>query len=105
MFLCSLRYCLKCYFSKGAYSFTLSTVYIVSGVLKVEMGVEVLTVKEKLKQVDMLRLEVGSKGLRAYVPHKRERCRSFWKGRYCGELTGTKRIYHMMNNKNLDNNK
>ncbi len=28
MFLCSLRYCLKCYFSKGVYSFTLSTVYI-----------------------------------------------------------------------------
>ncbi len=26
MFLCSLRYCLKCYFSKGVYSFTLSTV-------------------------------------------------------------------------------
>ncbi len=26
MFLCSLRYCLKCYFSKGMYSFTLSTV-------------------------------------------------------------------------------
>ncbi len=24
---CSLRYCLKCYFSKGVYSFTLSTVY------------------------------------------------------------------------------
>ncbi len=58
-----------------------------SGVLKVEMGVELLTVKEKLKQVDMLRLEVGSKGLRADAPHERERCRSFWKGRYCGELT------------------
>ncbi len=57
-----------------------------SGVLKVEMGVEVLTVKEKLKQVYMLRLEVGSKGLRAYVPHERERFRNFWKGRYCGEL-------------------
>ncbi len=28
MFLCSLKYCLKCYFSKGVYSFTLSTVYI-----------------------------------------------------------------------------
>ncbi len=28
MFLCSLRYCLKCYFSKGVYSFTLSTVHI-----------------------------------------------------------------------------
>ncbi len=28
MFLCSLRYCLKLYFSKGVYSFTLSTVYI-----------------------------------------------------------------------------
>ncbi len=28
MFLCSLRYCLKCYFSKGVYSFTLSTVYV-----------------------------------------------------------------------------
>ncbi len=28
MFLCSLRYCLKCYFSKGVYSFTLSTVCI-----------------------------------------------------------------------------
>ncbi len=28
MFLCSLRCCLKCYFSKGVYSFTLSTVYI-----------------------------------------------------------------------------
>ncbi len=27
MFLCSLRYCLKFYFSKGVYSFTLSTVY------------------------------------------------------------------------------
>ncbi len=26
MFLCSLRYCLKCYFSKGVYSFPLSTV-------------------------------------------------------------------------------
>ncbi len=26
-FLCSLRYCLKLYFSKGVYSFTLSTVY------------------------------------------------------------------------------
>ncbi len=26
MFLCSLRYCLKCYFSNGVYSFTLSTV-------------------------------------------------------------------------------
>ncbi len=25
-FLCSLRYCLKFYFSKGVYSFTLSTV-------------------------------------------------------------------------------
>ncbi len=25
-FLCSLRYCLKIYFSKGVYSFTLSTV-------------------------------------------------------------------------------
>ncbi len=31
-------------------------IYIVSGVLTVEMGVGVLTVKEKLKQVDMLRL-------------------------------------------------
>ncbi len=47
-------------------------IYIVSGVLKVEMGVELLTVKEKLKQVDMLRLEVGSKGLRADAPHERE---------------------------------
>ncbi len=28
MFLCSLRYCLKCYFSKGVYSFTLSTVFV-----------------------------------------------------------------------------
>ncbi len=28
MFLCSLRYCLKFDFSKGVYSFTLSTVYI-----------------------------------------------------------------------------
>ncbi len=28
MFLCSSRYCLKCYFSKGVYSFTQSTVYI-----------------------------------------------------------------------------
>ncbi len=28
MFLCSLRYCLKCYFSKGVYSFTLSTVHL-----------------------------------------------------------------------------
>ncbi len=28
MFLCSLRYCLKFHFSKGVYSFTLSTVYI-----------------------------------------------------------------------------
>ncbi len=28
MFLCSLRYCLKCYFSKGVYSFTMSTVYV-----------------------------------------------------------------------------
>ncbi len=27
MFLCSLRYCLKCKFLKGVYSFTLSTVY------------------------------------------------------------------------------
>ncbi len=27
MFLCSLRYCLKFYFSKGVYSFTLSTVH------------------------------------------------------------------------------
>ncbi len=26
MFLCSLRYCLKCYFSKVVYSFTLSSV-------------------------------------------------------------------------------
>ncbi len=26
--MCSLRYCLKFYFSKGVYSFTLSTVYI-----------------------------------------------------------------------------
>ncbi len=26
MFLCSLRYCLECYFSKGVYSFTLITV-------------------------------------------------------------------------------
>ncbi len=51
-------------------------IYIVSGVLTVEMGV--LTVKKKLIQVDMLRLE--SKGLRADVPHERERCRSFWKG-------------------------
>ncbi len=48
-------------------------VCIASGVLTVEMGVGVLTVKEKLKQVDMLRLEVGSKGLRADVPHERER--------------------------------
>ncbi len=40
----------------------------------------------KLKQVDMQRLEVGSKGLRANVPHERERCRSFWKGRYHGEM-------------------
>ncbi len=47
-------------------------IYIVSGVLKVEMGVELLTVKEKLKQVDMLRLEVGSKGLRADAPQERE---------------------------------
>ncbi len=30
MFLCSLRYCLKCYFLKGVYSFTLSTVHISS---------------------------------------------------------------------------
>ncbi len=44
-----------------------------SGVLTVEMGVGVLTVKKKLKQVDMLRLGVGSKGLRADVPHERER--------------------------------
>ncbi len=28
MFLCSLRYCLKCYFSKGVYSFTLSAVCV-----------------------------------------------------------------------------
>ncbi len=28
MFLCSLRYCLKLYFSKGVYSFTLSTVCV-----------------------------------------------------------------------------
>ncbi len=48
-------------------------VCIVSGVLTVEMGVGVLTVKEKLKQVDMLRLGVCSKGLRADVPHERER--------------------------------
>ncbi len=27
IFLCSLRYCFKCYFSKGVYSFMLSTVY------------------------------------------------------------------------------
>ncbi len=27
-FLCSLRYCLKCNFSKGVYSFTLSTVFV-----------------------------------------------------------------------------
>ncbi len=27
MFLCSLRYFLKCYFSKEVYSFTLSTVF------------------------------------------------------------------------------
>ncbi len=47
-------------------------IYIVSGVLKVEMGVELLTVKEKLKQVDMLRLEVGSKWLRADAPQERE---------------------------------
>ncbi len=26
--MCSLRYCLKCYFSKGVYSFTLSTVHV-----------------------------------------------------------------------------
>ncbi len=26
--MCSLRYCLKFYFSKGVYSFTLSTVYV-----------------------------------------------------------------------------
>jgi hypothetical protein len=32
----------------------------------------VLTVEEKLIQGDMLRLEVGSKGLRADVPHERE---------------------------------
>ncbi len=61
-------------------------IYIVSGVLTVEMGVGVLTVNEKLKQVDMLRLEVVSKGLRADVPHESERCGSFWKGYYCGEL-------------------
>ncbi len=30
MFLCSLRYCLKCNFSKGVYSFTLSTVHDIS---------------------------------------------------------------------------
>ncbi len=38
--------------------------------LTVEMGV--LTIEEKLIQVDMLRLEVGSKGLRAELPHERE---------------------------------
>ncbi len=45
--------------------------------LTVEMGV--LTIEDKLIQVDMLRLEVGSKGLRADVPHERERerCGSF----------------------------
>ncbi len=36
--------------------------------LTVEMGV--LTEEEKLIQVDMLRLEVGSKGLRADVLHE-----------------------------------
>ncbi len=41
-----------------------------SAVLTVEMGV--LTVEEKLIQVDMLRLEVVSKGLRADVLHERE---------------------------------
>ncbi len=39
-----------------------------SAVLTVEMGV--LAVEEKLIQVDMLRLEVGSKGLRADVLHE-----------------------------------
>ncbi len=38
--------------------------------LTVEMGV--LTIEDKLIQVDMLRLEVGSKGLRADVPHERD---------------------------------
>ncbi len=33
----------------------------------------VLTIEDKLIQVDMLRLEVGSNGLRADVPHERER--------------------------------
>ncbi len=32
-----------------------------------------LIIEEKLIQVDMLRLEVGRKGLRADVPHERER--------------------------------
>ncbi len=41
-----------------------------SAVLTVEMGV--LTVEEKWIQVDMLRLEVGSKGLRADVLHEND---------------------------------
>ncbi len=34
MFLCSLRYCLKCYFSKGVYSFTLSTVHVLVPIVR-----------------------------------------------------------------------
>ncbi len=33
-FLCSLRYCLKCYFSKGVYSFTLDTVFVLENKTK-----------------------------------------------------------------------
>ncbi len=79
-----------------------------------------LIIEEKLIQVDMLRLEVGRKGLRADVPHERERererereMRTLLKGLILWRVDGVigekscntkrKRIYHMMNNENIDN--
>lgn len=59
-------------------------IYIYTGVLIVEIGV--MNVEEKWIQAEMLRLEVGSKGLRADVSHKRGRSGSFWMGWYCEEL-------------------
>lgn len=48
----------------------IKVIVIATELLTVEMGV--LTVEEKLIHVDMLRLEVGSKGLRTDVRAERE---------------------------------
>ncbi len=63
-----------------------------------------LVIEEKLIQVDMLRLEVGRKGLRADLKGL-----ILWRadGVICEKSCNTERkiIYHMMNNENIDNNK